>query len=170
MSMDASGTFGGTLTYSKWKGKNYVRQHVIPSNPRSVGQQTARGALGAAGKINNRIDMGSALQVALNAAAPSGQSGVSFFAGRQAKSMATSKTDYATAGNSTVKGYFDAAAADIGLTTLTIAGDTPLTVAPGLQLWNAYSAAHLIDNTIATTLATAATEGSIATFVDAFMA
>jgi hypothetical protein len=35
MSLDASGSIGGAITYSKWKGRNYARQLVIPSNPKS---------------------------------------------------------------------------------------------------------------------------------------
>lgn len=38
LSMDASGSVGSTLTFAKWKGRNYVRQLVTPSNPRSAGQ------------------------------------------------------------------------------------------------------------------------------------
>lgn len=34
MSLDASGSLAGTLVFSKWKGRNYVRQLVIPANPR----------------------------------------------------------------------------------------------------------------------------------------
>lgn len=39
MSLDASGSLGGTIVYAKWKGRNYVRTLVTPSNPRS-GSQT----------------------------------------------------------------------------------------------------------------------------------
>jgi len=39
MSLDASGTIAGAITFSKWKGRNYVRQTVVPANPRS-GLQT----------------------------------------------------------------------------------------------------------------------------------
>ena len=35
MSLDASGALADTIVFSKWKGRNYVRQHVIPSNPRT---------------------------------------------------------------------------------------------------------------------------------------
>jgi len=35
MSLDASGSLADTIVYSKWKGRNYVRQHVIPSNPKT---------------------------------------------------------------------------------------------------------------------------------------
>lgn len=38
MSLDASGTLAGALVFSKWKGRNYIREHVIPANPRSGGQ------------------------------------------------------------------------------------------------------------------------------------
>ena len=41
-SLDASGTIGKTLVFSKWKGRNYIRSHVIPSNPRSGGQTGMR--------------------------------------------------------------------------------------------------------------------------------
>lgn len=41
MSLDASGTLADTITFSKWKGRNYVRERVIPSNPKS-GAQTGR--------------------------------------------------------------------------------------------------------------------------------
>lgn len=42
MSLDASGTVAGTIVFSKWKGRNYVRQRVIPSNPRSPAQVGVR--------------------------------------------------------------------------------------------------------------------------------
>lgn len=42
--MDASGTIGEAIVFSKWKGRNYVRERVIPSNPKS-GAQTGRRSL-----------------------------------------------------------------------------------------------------------------------------
>lgn len=44
MSLDASGTLAKAVTFSKWKGRNYVRQRVIPSNPKS-GAQVGRRAM-----------------------------------------------------------------------------------------------------------------------------
>jgi len=35
MSLDASGTIGEAVTYSKWKGRHYARERVIPANPKS---------------------------------------------------------------------------------------------------------------------------------------
>ena len=43
-SIDASGTLGDAITFSKWKGRSYVRQRVIPANPRS-GPQTGMRAM-----------------------------------------------------------------------------------------------------------------------------
>jgi hypothetical protein len=44
MSLDASGTLANAVTYSKWKGRNYVRERVIPSNPKT-GPQVGRRAM-----------------------------------------------------------------------------------------------------------------------------
>ena len=38
MSLDASGSLAGAIVFSKWKGRNYVRQLVTPANPRSESQ------------------------------------------------------------------------------------------------------------------------------------
>lgn len=35
LSLDASGTIGDAIVFSKWKGRHYVRERIIPSNPRS---------------------------------------------------------------------------------------------------------------------------------------
>jgi hypothetical protein len=42
MSLDASGSIAGTIVFSKWKGRNYVRQLVTPSNPQSALQTSTR--------------------------------------------------------------------------------------------------------------------------------
>jgi hypothetical protein len=46
-SLDASGTMADAVTFSKWKGRNYARQRVIPSNPNSVSQQSVRAMMRA---------------------------------------------------------------------------------------------------------------------------
>lgn len=38
MSLGASGTLAGTIVFSSWKGRPYVRERVIPSNPKSGAQ------------------------------------------------------------------------------------------------------------------------------------
>jgi len=42
MSLDASGTIGKAVTYSKWKGRHYARTRVIPNNPKSDMQTGVR--------------------------------------------------------------------------------------------------------------------------------
>lgn len=44
LSFGASGTIAKTLVYSKWKGRAYVRRHVIPSNPKTAAQNLTRNA------------------------------------------------------------------------------------------------------------------------------
>ena len=42
LSFGASGTLAKTLVFSKWKGRPYARQHVVPANPQTVGQNLTR--------------------------------------------------------------------------------------------------------------------------------
>ncbi len=42
MSLDASGSLGGTLTFAKWKGRNYARTLVKPHNPKTQSQTGIR--------------------------------------------------------------------------------------------------------------------------------
>lgn len=42
LSLDASGSLAGTMVFSKWKGRNYVRSLVKPTNPKSGGQVGVR--------------------------------------------------------------------------------------------------------------------------------
>jgi len=51
MSMDASGTVAGAITFTKWKGRNVVRQRVIPTNPQSTMQRTYRQMLAGLVKL-----------------------------------------------------------------------------------------------------------------------
>jgi hypothetical protein len=41
-SLEASGSLGGAVVYSTWKGRPYVRQHAVPANPKSVTQVSVR--------------------------------------------------------------------------------------------------------------------------------
>lgn len=55
-SMDASGGFAGQMVFSKWKGRAYARQLVIPANPRSAGQETARNSVRACGSAQKFVN------------------------------------------------------------------------------------------------------------------
>jgi hypothetical protein len=45
MSMDASGTVAKAITFSKWKGRNYVRQCIKPHNPKTAAQTGVRACM-----------------------------------------------------------------------------------------------------------------------------
>jgi len=48
-SLEASGTIGKTVTYSRWKGRPYVRARVIPLNPFDPDQVIARNRIRCTG-------------------------------------------------------------------------------------------------------------------------
>ena len=50
-SLDASGTIAGAMTFSKWKGINYVRLRVTPANPQTASQTSQRNTLAAATSV-----------------------------------------------------------------------------------------------------------------------
>lgn len=47
MSLDASGSLGGAIVFSKWKGRNYARVLVTPSNPKTAPQTSVRAMMRA---------------------------------------------------------------------------------------------------------------------------
>jgi len=57
MSMDASGAFGGTLVFAKWKGRPTVRQFVTPSNPQTASQMAARNKVRVTGAAQNEVNI-----------------------------------------------------------------------------------------------------------------
>lgn len=57
MSMDASGGFGGTLVFGKWKGRPTVRQLVIPANPKSANQTIARNRVRVTGAAQKQVNL-----------------------------------------------------------------------------------------------------------------
>lgn len=42
LSIDATGTVAGAIVFSHWKGRNVVRRHAVPANPKSPGQLSVR--------------------------------------------------------------------------------------------------------------------------------
>lgn len=44
LSFGGSGQIGKTMVYGSWKGRSYVRRHVIPANPQSSEQTITRNA------------------------------------------------------------------------------------------------------------------------------
>lgn len=54
-SLDASGTIAKAITYSKWRGINYVRRRVVPNNPNSTAQQEVRGCFSTLSEMWKRM-------------------------------------------------------------------------------------------------------------------
>lgn len=51
MSLEASGTIGNALTFSRWVGRPYVRRYTVPGNPQTMGQENHRNRFSAVGTI-----------------------------------------------------------------------------------------------------------------------
>jgi len=51
LGLGASGTVASTLTASKWRGRPYVRQRVIPSNPQTAEQSKTRNTFAWANQV-----------------------------------------------------------------------------------------------------------------------
>lgn len=146
MSLDASGTVGKTATFSKWKGRNYVRLRVTPQNPQTEEQATSRTYLGAIGQALSSIltrakDMthvGSAFWAAAVSFAPAGQSWISFASrtilGTNFGNIAAVVTAY-TALSSPNKGIYTTAAGDLGLTDFSLSYGTADPILAGAQLY-----------------------------------
>ena len=126
MSLDASGTVAKTATFSKWKGRNYVRQRVIPVNRNTTGQQTVRSILGTIAKactavLTSYVDtmkVGSAFFQSAVANALSGQSWISSLQKFLNSQFATLVTAYGVL-TSTIKGYYVTGGSACGLVDYT---------------------------------------------------
>ena len=59
--LEASGTIGQAIVFSKWKGRPYVRRHVFPMNPNSVNQQGVRAEFAGAVLLFKALTAGNKL-------------------------------------------------------------------------------------------------------------
>lgn len=113
LSLNPSGTFAGLITASKWKGRNYLRQRVDPSNPSTADQITARLYLGSIAKgaravltsFSDEGGEGSQFFQDARDMAPSGQSWISFLQ-RYAKDVYDKTITHWAALDATEQGYF----------------------------------------------------------------
>lgn len=132
MSMDASGSIANAMTFSKWKGRNYVRHLVKPANPDTAGQQEVRSILGTLAKAATAVltsyadpaHVGSPFFVAARDNAPSGQSWISWLQKVMYPLFGAQVTAFAGV-SGTIQGYYNTVGATVGLSTYTDkAGDT----------------------------------------------
>lgn len=149
MSLDASGTVGGTAVFSKWKGRNYVRLRVTPQNPKTDNQASSRTYVGSLGqalstvltRAKDTMHAGSPFWQAAVSFAPAGQSWISFamrtILGTNFGNIAAVVTAY-TAVSTTPKGYYDSHAAALGLTDFELSYGSAGTIKAGAQLYGMY--------------------------------
>lgn len=122
LSLSASGSIAKTITFANWKGNAYVRELVIPANPRTAGQLEQRvihGSLAKACVAVLTVNKDEALAGSLffqNARdeAPSGQSWISNLISIMSPIYATVATAYGNE-TGTVQGYFQTAGEAAGL-------------------------------------------------------
>jgi len=76
----ASGQFGKAIVFAGWKGIQYVRKYVIPSNPQSEGQGDNRVIMGGVGRSCGKVSVAGDFntKLALKGVIPAGQSKQSY--------------------------------------------------------------------------------------------
>ena len=125
MSLDASGTVAKTATFSKWKGRNYVRVRVIPMNPQSDAQQTLRSVLGTIARAcsavltasKDTLSVGSQFFLDAVTNALAGQSWISTLQKRLNASFASLVTAFTAL--TTVKALYETASVSAGMESYT---------------------------------------------------
>lgn len=168
LSLSASGTVGKALTFGSWKGINTARIASTPSNPQTTSQMANRAFLAAGGKITKVTHPMSSEAEFLRTKTPAGQSYASYFIreilGTGNVNIAAAKTAYNTGGNAAVKAFFDAAAADISLESVSLDGTSNTEVSGGLALWAAYAASYRLGSPNAPAAVTSASESQVDTY------
>lgn len=170
MALDASGSFGNAITYSKWNGINYSRLKVTPANPKTEGQQTNRAYFAAGGKITKKADYTGDVVTFTKTKTPAGQSWASFFVsemmGTNNVNIEAAQTQYNTVGNATIKGYFDDAASQVGIEGVNIGAAAYEQLPAGLLLWAAYAASYRLSDPLASVNVTSVTEANVFAYTE----
>ncbi len=171
LSLGARKSVGNALTFANWKGLNTVRIKSSPSNPQTTSQMAGRAFFAAGGKITKRSDLSEAVVTFVKGITPAYNSWASFFVkemmGTNYINIEAAKTAYETVGNATVKGYFDDAAAQVGIEGVDLDGTSNTQIPAGLCLWAAYMASYRLGDPSAPVTATSANEGQVFAYTDA---
>jgi len=170
LSLGASGSIAGALTYSNWKGIATVRLKSNPTNPKTVTQMHARALFAGGGKISKSSDPTQSLAVFARLYTPSGQSWISYFVremlGAGNVNIEASITAYNLAGNAAKKAFFDNAAGDAGVEGVNLDGTNNTIIPAGALLWAAYTAGYRIGFAGASAVVTAVTENQVFLFTE----
>lgn len=141
-SFSASGKLADSIVFGAWKGINYVRQYVIPSNPQSSGQGDQRIIVGGTGRAVGKVSVDSIIDTKLSdlGVIPSGQSKQSYLVKYILDHYLDSVTNYeaqlASLTGHTAYTSFGAGSDDLGITEfdLSYASTAPYDKALGLFL------------------------------------
>ena len=169
LSLDASKSVGGALTYKSWRGINTVSVKSNPSNPRTEEQNEARSYFATGGKISKRTDTTGSIATQLRESAPAGQSYASYFTREVLGSGNVNIKDAITAygANETEAGFFDTAAAAVGIEGVNTGLPGAVEISPGEVLWAAYAASFRLGHTEAPVSADSATATQVDDYAEA---
>lgn len=171
LSLGASKTLGGTLTARNSRGINVMSIKSNPSNPKTLTQMATRAAFAAAGKIAKRALISGDVVTYLKTKKTAGDTWGSYFQsqelGTNLVNFNASKTFYTTAGNATIKGYFDDAATQAGIESVDLDGTPNTQVPAGLALLNAYWASYRISDPSAPAAPAGVTEAQVFSYTEA---
>ena len=171
LSLGARKSVGGALTFANWKGLNTVRIKSNPSNPKTTNQMAGRAFFAAGGKITKRSDLTGDVVEFARSKTPAQQSWASYFVremlGTSNANIIAAKTAYTAGGNSTIKGFFDDAAAQAGIEGVDLDGTANTQVSAGLALWAAYAASNRMSDPAAPAVVTSVTETQVFAYTEA---
>lgn len=138
MSMSASGQVGKAIVFAAWKGVNYVRQYVIPSNPESEDQGDQRIILAGTGRACGKVSVLGSLNTKLSAlgVVPSGQSKqsylVKYILDHYLDSVTNYETELAELTGATAYTAWQTGATSLGITNFDLAYATTAAFDRGL--------------------------------------
>jgi len=153
-SLSASGKIGDIMVHFAWKGRNVVRQWLIPTNPKDQQQKEVRQVLAAAGKNTKYVKgpqtgllSGSKMYQLLVADAPATQIWNAHFSKNMLEDLsapaAFTAFSAAVMGTDTIAKWREMATV-LGFTTLTNADKFATEISPEIQLaMGAYAAYKL---------------------------
>ena len=155
MSVTALGKFGKVTVYSIWKGIQYARMLVTPTNPQSGAQGDRRVMLGGLGRSAKYIQSDKTFEGYAKTVTPAGQSWISWYVDyimtEYFPDVAGYDAYYLEASTHLAAGDFDTQAGTLGLTSFDLAYKAMTNAFPkGIQLYALAKFAtdqYLLDNT-----------------------
>lgn len=171
MSLSASQTFAGALTYARSRGTNVVRLKSNPSNPKTLTQMAGRAFFAAGGKISKASDPTEAEATFIKPLAPTQLTWINYLVrnmlGTGNANIEAAKTAYTNPTNSAKKAIYDDAASQAGIDSVDLDGTSNTQVPAGLALWAAYQASFSLGSPNAPTTAVTASEAQVFTYTEA---